>query len=87
MNWVKRLAVLKTVLAYEMKNKCYIIKNAQCYLFFSSIFFSCCTAWGSSYPYMYTFFQICSVATWVSRHSSQCYSAGSPCKSFASCIW
>ena len=23
-----------------------------------------------------------SVATWVSRHSSQCYSAGSPCKSF-----
>ena len=28
-----------------------------------------------------------SVATWVSRHSSQCYSAGSPCKSILSCVW
>jgi len=30
---------------------------------------------------------LCSVATWVSRHSSQCYSAGSPCKSILSCVW
>ena len=28
-----------------------------------------------------------SVATWVSRHSSQCYSAGPPCKSILSCVW
>ena len=28
-----------------------------------------------------------SVATWVSRHSSQCYSAGSPCKSILGCVW
>ena len=26
-----------------------------------------------------------SVAAWVSRHSSQCYSAGSPCKSILGC--
>ena len=29
---------------------------------------------------------LCSVAIWVSRHSSQCHSAGSPCKSILSCI-
>ena len=28
-----------------------------------------------------------SVATWVSTQSSQCYSAGSPCKSILSCVW
>ena len=28
---------------------------------------------------------LCSVATWVSRHSSQCCSAGYPCKSILSC--
>ena len=45
--------------------------------------FSHCTARASSYPYMYTFFSstLCSVAIWASRHSSQCYSAGSPCQS------
>ena len=30
---------------------------------------------------------LCSVAIWVSRHSSQCCSAGSPCKSILNCIW
>ena len=30
---------------------------------------------------------LCSVATWVSRQSSQCYSAGPPCKSILSCVW
>ena len=29
---------------------------------------------------------LCSVAIWVSRYSSQCYSAGSPCKSILCCI-
>ena len=29
----------------------------------------------------------CSVAVLVSRQSSQCYSAGSPCKSILSCVW
>ena len=29
---------------------------------------------------------LCSVATWVSRHSSQYYSSGSPCKSILSCV-
>ena len=50
--------------------------------FFFLILFSNCMARGSNYPYMYTFFSptLCSVATWVSRHGSQCYSAGSPCK-------
>jgi len=38
--------------------------------------------------YNYIFFRtLCSVATWVSRQSSQCYSAGSPCKSILSCVW
>ena len=47
------------------------------YLFIYFFFFHC-TAKGSSFPYMYTFFfpTLCSVATWVSRQSSQCYSAG-----------
>ena len=56
------------------------------------ILFSQCTARASSYPCMYTLQlhfspTFCSVATWVSRQSSQCYSAGSPCKSIPSCVW
>ena len=42
----------------------------------------------SLHVYITFFFPtLCSVATWVSRHSSQCYSAGSPCKSIPSCVW
>ena len=37
--------------------------------------------------YNYIFPTLSSVATWVSRQSSQCYSAGSPCKSILSCVW
>ena len=53
-------------------------------LFYFIILFSHCTARGSSYPYMYIYIYIyifffsptlCSVAAWVSRHSSQCPSS------------
>ena len=63
------------------------------FIFFIIFFlFSHCTARGSGYPYTYTLQlhfspTLSSVATWVSRQSSQCYSAGSPCKSILSCIW
>ena len=36
---------------------------------------------------MHFFPTLSSVATWVSRQSSQCYLAGSPCISILSCVW
>ena len=55
---------------YQLTLHCWHI-----FFFFLIYFFPHCTARGSSYPYMYTFFapHLCSVAIWVSRHSSQCW--------------
>ena len=41
-------------------------------------FFFYCTAWGPSYTYKYTFFSHYHTPSY-SRHSSQCYTAGSHC--------
>ena len=64
----------------------------SCFFLFIIFLIFPCTARGSGYPYMYILQlhfspTLCSVATWVSRQSSQCYSAGSPCKSILSCVW
>ena len=83
--WWGREVLSKTLVAeqgIELWLFCSVLFSI--YLFISSP----CTARGSGYPYMYPFPPtLCSVATWVSTHSSQGCSAGSPRQSILSCIW